>query len=241
MSGHSKWATIKRKKGALDSKRANIFTKLAKNITVAAREGEDQEMNFKLKLAIDKAKSANMPKDNIQRAIDRGAGNTGETQLEEATYECYGPEGVAIIIETITDNTNRTVSDIKALLTKHSGSLGAPGSAAWLFEKKGVLEINLAKNSQISDEIQLIAIEAGALDVEEAGNELWIYTDPKKLNQIANQLKENKITINEQNLNLIAKDEIAITPEAKEKIEKIFEALGESDDVANYYTNAQGE
>ena len=174
MSGHSKWHSIKHKKGAADAKRGALFTKLSKNITLAARDGGgDIEMNSSLRMAIDKAKQSNMPKTNIERAIKKGTGELNDgAVLEEITYEGYGPSGVAIMVHCITDNKNRTISNVRHAFTSHGGSMGEPGSVAWMFEQKGEIEINLANNSDVADEeaLEMMAIEAGAEDVEKVAD-----------------------------------------------------------------------
>src|SRR5512139_1237247 len=165
MSGHSKWATIKRKKGAADVRRGQMFTKLARELEFAAREGGDPNFNFRLRLAIDKAKAENMPKDNIDRAIKRGAGTgEGATQLEEITYEGYGPHGVGVVIQVVTDNRNRTVSDVRRALTRAGGSLGESGSVAWMFDNKGYITVPMKGLN--TDKVFEVALEAGAEDVQ---------------------------------------------------------------------------
>jgi len=240
MSGHSKWSKIKRKKGVADSKRANIFTKLAKNITIAARNGDDPDMNFTLKLAMNQAKAANMPKDNIQRAIDSGSKKNDGSQLEEKSFEGYGPAGIAFIVETVSDNNNRVVAEVKAILTKFGGSLGAPGSVMWMFTKKGTISISKEDMGETeSEDLQMKAIELEALDIIEESEGITIYTEPEKLSQTVETLEKDNIKITESEISMIASDEIEVEDNIKEKIERIFEALDENDDVVNYYTNAK--
>jgi len=177
MSGHSKWATIKRKKGANDAQRGKIFTKLARELQLAAREGADPNFNFRLRLIIDKAKAENMPKDNIERAIKRGAGLGGDgTIIEEMTYEGYGPHGVALLIQTMSDNRNRTVSDLRRSLTRGGGNLGESGSVGWLFENRGYISIPLEDVNQ--DKLFELALEAGAEDVVFGEEHAEVYTQP---------------------------------------------------------------
>lgn len=239
MSGHSKWSKIKRQKGAEDAKRANIFTKLAKNIAVAAKDGPDPDMNFKLKMAIDQARSANMPKDNIQRAVDRGSGKSDEGQLEEAVYEAFGPAGVAIIIEAATDNKNRTVSDVKAILSKNNGSMGGPNSVSWMFDRKGTIRLAKEDNPNINFEnLQLTAIEAGAEDILEEDEGITIYTKPTELTKVKDEIEKQDVKITNAEIEMIPKEQVKLGDKDKEKIEKLFEALEENEDVTNFHSNA---
>lgn len=226
MSGHSKWSKIKRQKGAADQKRGNIFTKLGKNISLAAKNGKDPDMNSGLRAAIDAARAANMPKSNIDKAILRGAGEIPGQILEEATYEGYGPNGVALIIETITDNKNRTISFIKSVLTKHNGSLGGPNSVAYMFDKKGVIRIE-----KTDEELQLKAIDAGAEDVIEEEGGLTIYSNPTDLENIKNQLGETDYA----EIEMIPQNKVDVD---EEKLDKLIEELETSDDISKIYTNA---
>lgn len=237
MSGHSKWSKIKRKKGAEDAKRANIFTKIAKNVTIAAKEGADSEMNFKLKMAIDQAKSVNMPKDNIQRAIDKASSKTNEDQLEQTNYEVFGPSGIALIIETATDNKNRTVSNIKSILNKYGGSIGGPNSVVWMFERKGTIRLAKEDNPNIDlEELQLNAIEAGAEDIIEEDEGIIIYTKPTELYKIKDGISGNDLKISNTEIEMIAKDLINVPN--KNKLDSLINALEDNDDVTNIYTNA---
>lgn len=230
MSGHSKWATTKHKKAIKDSKRSSLFTKLTKIITVAAREGADPNMNFKLRMAIEKAKSLSLPKDNIERAIAKGSG-TGEGQaLEEITYEGYGPEGTAVIIEVVTDNKNRSASEVRHLLTKHGGSLG--GSVAWQFERKGVIYL---KKENINENQELEIIDAGAEDISKE-NGIQVITAMENLQKVQEKL-EGKFEIDNAELEYLPKNKVK--PENPKKVEKLFEALDENDDINNFYSNAE--
>jgi YebC/PmpR family DNA-binding regulatory protein len=235
MSGHSKWAKTHRQKAATDAKRGAIFTKLGNLITIAAREGgDDTETNFKLRLAIEKARGSNMPKDNIERAIKRGAGTGGDgVVLEEATYEAFGPENSAFIIETITDNKNRTVSDVKIALSKNGGNLAGPGSVVWQFERKGLITVNIGEKD--ADELELSIIDAGAQDISTDDKEWEITTAPDELQAVEKAIKDLNLEIKDSALGYKAKDEI--TPEIESKIEKLFTALDDIDDVTNIYTN----
>jgi YebC/PmpR family DNA-binding regulatory protein len=196
MSGHSKWHSIRRSKGALDQKRGQLFTKLARNITIASREGlPDPDLNFKLRLAVDKAKAANMPADNIQRAIDRGQGAGGEAAIEELYYEGYAPGGVALMIEAATDNRNRTASDVRSTITKAGGNPGEPGSVGWMFETKGLIIISLEGNKLDLDEVQLLAIDAGADDVTVSDEAIEVYTEFGQLGAVRDQLRQHGLPI----------------------------------------------
>jgi YebC/PmpR family DNA-binding regulatory protein len=193
MSGHSKWATIKRQKGANDAKRGQLFTKLSKAITIAVRQGggvADPDSNFRLRLAIEAARAANMPKDNIERAIDRASGKQAAI-LEEATYEGFGPGGFSVVVEAYTDNKLRTVSEVKNIFNKNGGNMGAQGSVMYQFEKKGVITIE--KSGKSLDDIFLIAVDSGADDVEDAGEEVFIYTKPEDVTKIKDELSKNSL------------------------------------------------
>ena len=233
MSGHSKWATTKHKKAAKDSKRSSLFTKLTKVITIAAREGADPDMNFKLRMAIDKGKSLSLPKENIERAIAKGSG-TGEGQaLEEITYEGYGPEGIALIIEIVTDNRNRIASEIRHILSKNGGSLGESNSVMWQFERKGVIYL---KNKNLTDEQELEIIDAGAEDIEKDEDNIRIITAMENLQKIQEKLSTNNFEIDNAELEYLPKNKII--PKKIEKIENLFEILDECDDINNFYSNA---
>lgn len=243
MSGHSKWAQIKRQKGVADIKRGNLFTKLANAITVVAKQGgADPEMNFKLRIAIDKAKSANMPSDNIERAIKRGTGGAEGNTLEEVIYEVYGPGGTAIIIEALTDNKNRTISVIRKLIEKSEGKLGSTNSVMWMFEKRGVLRVTKESMEKIKniDEFQLKAIDVGAEEIIPEQKGLIIYTKPEDLHKIKELLKNEGVNFDSSDIEWVAKDRVRIEDEAtKNKLEKIFIELEDNDEVNNYYTNAE--
>ncbi|MFH0818513.1 MAG: YebC/PmpR family DNA-binding transcriptional regulator [Patescibacteria group bacterium] len=230
MSGHSKWATTKRQKAIVDKKRGNIFTKLTHNISLAAKRGKDPEMNSALRAAIDVARGANMPKENIERAVLKGAGELPGQQVEEITYEGYGPNGVAIVIQCVTDNRNRSASFVKSTLTKFNGSLGGPNSVGYMFKQRGVIRIENADNNK-----QLVAIDAGAEDVIEEENGLTIYTTPGDLNIIKKKLG----AVDYASLDMIASTKVKLDQAGHEKIDRLIEALEESDDVNDVYTNAE--
>ncbi len=238
MSGHSKWHKIRHKKGASDAKRGQKFTKLGNAITIAARQGgADPEMNFSLRLAIEKAKAENMPKDNIERAVARGSGDVEGANLEEITYEGYGPAKVAFMLEAVTDNKNRTAAEVKHIFEKHGGSLGGPGTVAWMFEKKGVISIDKKDINESLDEFELKLIDWGADDIEIEDEDLTIYCPATDLQKLKNKLDQEEIKISEASLEMVAKDKIEIATEEENKLEKFIESLEESDDINNYYTN----
>jgi YebC/PmpR family DNA-binding regulatory protein len=233
MSGHSKWSKIKRDKGANDAKRGAVFTKIGNMIALAAKHGTDPTMNPSLALAIEKARQANMPKDNIQRSIDRAA-DKNATVLEEITYEGYGPGGVGIIIETATDNRNRTLPEVKTALTKNGGTMADSGSVLFQFTHKGVIRVKSA-----GEESLLLALDAGADDVLEDDNELIIYTDMKDLHTVNTKLTEAGLEVLDAELQYVAANEIAIDDtETAQKLMKILDALDDVDDVTNVHTNA---
>lgn len=233
MSGHSKWATTKHKKALIDSKRSSLFTKLTKNIQIAARDGGDPSMNFKLRMAIDKAKSYSVPKDNIEKAIARGSGTGEGTALEEMIYEGYGPNGVAIIIEVVTDNKNRAASDIRHILSKHGGALGASNSVLWQFDRVGVIYL---KNTSITDEQELAIIDAGANDIEVSDDGVRVITNMTDLQRVQEAIK-NIVEIDNAELEYIAKNKIKV--ENTESLDKLFDALDENEDAGNYYSNIE--
>ncbi|MDP2685184.1 MAG: YebC/PmpR family DNA-binding transcriptional regulator [bacterium] len=239
MSGHSKWSTIKRAKAVTDQRKGSLFTKLSKNITIATKQGGgDPEMNFKLRLAIDKAKSANMPHDNINRAIKRGTGELKDIILEEVIYECFGPNGIAIIIQATTDNKNRTASVIRSTLTKHQGNLGNSGSVMWMFDQKGVIRI-LKDDIKYKNEFELSIIDKGAENIEEEEEGFTITSSLEHFKKLQEYIEKQSIPFESAEIEMVAKDKINIEDEKiKNKIEKIFEELENNDDVSNYYTNA---
>ena len=240
MSGHSKWAKTHRQKEATDKKRSSLFTKVAKNIIVAARDGKDPEINFKLRLAIDQARSANMTKDNIERAIARGAGELGGDIIEAVLYEAFGPAGVGLLIEGTTDNRNRTSAETKAVLNKLGGNLGSSNSVQWMFEQKGVIRIlkNEYKEKGVEN-VQLELIDFGADDVQAENGGLTIYTSRENLREIEQKIKEAGYKIDYAGMEWIAKDEVDISDDDKIKINKLIEGLEDLDDVNCVYSNAK--
>lgn len=239
MSGHSKWANIKSTKSAADAKRSSLFTKLAKSITVAAREkGGDPDTNFSLRLAIEKAKSANMPKDNIERAIKRGSGEIKGEIIEELTYEGFGPGSTALIIKCLSDNKNRTAQDMKHLLTRYGGSLGGPNSVIWQFEQKGVIRLDKEKlTGKNLDELELKIIDLGARDIVPEEDSLVIYTKNEDLPKVSSGLRNMGLESDYAEIEYVPKEKISLSPELVKKNQELFEALDEAEDVDNYYTN----
>jgi YebC/PmpR family DNA-binding regulatory protein len=233
MSGHSKWSTIKREKGAKDAKRGAVFTKIGNQIAIAARSGTDPTMNSTLALAIEKAKQANMPVANIQRAIDRVADKNAAV-LEETTYEAYGPGGIGIIIETATDNKNRTYPEVRSALTKNGGNMAEPGSVAFQFTRKGVIRV--AANGE---DALLTVLDAGAEDAVEEDGELIVYTDQKDLAKVRTAIIEAGLEVKEAELQYVPNAQIEIDdPEIARKVLKVLDALDDLDDVVNVHTNA---
>jgi YebC/PmpR family DNA-binding regulatory protein len=237
MSGHSKWASIKHKKAATDAKRGQLFTKLARAITVAAREGGgDPDANYTLAAAVEKARSYSMPKDNIQRAIDRGTGEGGAgDQIERVVYEGYGPGGAAILVEALTDNRNRTGSEVRHAFDKHCGSLGEPNSVAWQFEKRGVI---LVDTSRYSEDDLIAAIDAGADDVAEDGDVLKVTSDPSSLAAVRAALEESGIEVQSAELAMEpqAVVEVASESEARQLV-RLMDTLDDHDDVESVHAN----
>jgi len=234
MSGHSKWSTIKRKKGAEDAKRGKIFTRLARDITLAARNGGDPATNPSLRMAIDKAKGANMPKDNIERAVKKGTGELGGGQVDEITYEAYGPHGVPILILCLTDNRNRTLADVRRVLNKLGGNMAEAGAVSWMFEQKGYITIENSDHDP--DELFLLAVEAGAEDVEIGDDIIEVYTASADLHTVTAALEETGIKTDEAQLLQIPKNEIELGPKESVQIMGIVEALEELDDVDQVYS-----
>jgi len=239
MSGHSKWANIKRTKGAADAKRANLFTKLTKSITVTAREkGGDPDANFSLRLAIEKARAANVPKENIERAIKRGTGEIKGEKIEELTYEGFGPGGTALIIKCLSDNKNRTASQIKHILSSHCGSLGAPNSVLWQFEQKGVIRIENEKLAgKDLSELELRLIDLGAQDIVKEEDSLVIYTKTEDLQKVNKQLDDFGLSAAYAEIEYVPKEKISLAEELLKKNQVLFDNLDNDEDVDNYYTN----
>lgn len=236
MSGHSKWSTIKRKKGALDAKRGKIFSRLAKEITVAAKiGGGDASGNPRLRTALLTARAANMPNDNIDRAIKKGTGELPGVEYEEVRYECYGPNGVAFIIDVLTDNKRRTVAEIRHLITKYGGSMAETNAVAWNFEQKGVM--SLSKEGLSDDDVFEKAIEAGAEDVDTEGDMYEITTEFASLHTVVNALEKMGLNPTDAKLTMIPKTTMAVEGKAVNGVVKLMEALEDHDDVQDFFTN----
>ena len=236
MSGHSKWATIKRKKGKADAERGRMFTKLIKEITVAARQGGgDPEGNPRLRTAISTAKAANMPADNIKKAIQKGTGELPGVSYEEITYEGYGPAGVAVYLTCLTDNKNRTVSEIRHLFTRFNGNLGENGCVGWMFDKKGIINIEASKCDE--DTLLEIALEAGAADFSNQGEMYEIITRPNELDKIRASIEAKSIPIASAEIEMIPQTTIKLDAKQAETMLKLYEALEEHDDVQKVYAN----
>ncbi len=238
MSGHSKWATIKRKKEATDSKKAGIFTKVTREIIVAAKAGGgDPDNNFRLRLAVLKAKSVNMPNDNIQRAIKRGIGATESEQYEEIYYEGYGPGGVALLVQVLTDNRNRTAGDMRYIFSRNYGNLGEAGCVAWMFSQKGLVTLEAETANRSEDELFEMAIEAGAEDLKNTGDTYEIYTEPGQLETVRKYFDANNIPVKEAGLTMVPTNTVEVNGEQAGQLLKLVDALEDNDDVQNVYSN----
>jgi len=236
MSGHSKWNTIKRKKAKTDAQRGKVFTKHIKEITIAARSGGgDEAANPALRTAIAAAKAVNMPAANIERAIKRGTGELPGVVYETITYEGYGPGGTALMIEVTTENKNRTVADIRHILSKHNGNLGESGCVAWIFDKKGIIEID---SNKISEEKLLeLVLESGADDMRKQGNMFEIVTQPASFENVKSVLDQNSIELDSAELTLHPKNSVKVTEKEAEQLLKLMDALEDHDDVENIFSN----
>jgi YebC/PmpR family DNA-binding regulatory protein len=236
MSGHSKWATIKHKKAALDAKRGKMFTTIIKEIMIAARNGGDPDANPRLRTAITAAKAVSMPNDNIKRAIMRGTGELEGGMIEEFTYEGYGPAGVAIIVEVATDNKNRTVSEVRHAFSKNGGNMGEQGSVAWMFDRKG--QIILEGENLNEDELMNLVLEAGAEDLRQDGDTWEVITAPESLATVQEALEKAKIPMAQAKLAMIPKNTIQVEGASVRGLLKLLDALEEHDDVQNVFSNA---
>jgi YebC/PmpR family DNA-binding regulatory protein len=238
MSGHSKWSQIKRKKAVTDTKRGLMFTRLIKEIAIAARlGGGDLEGNARLRLAVERARKSSMPNDNIKRAIARGAGGEGAAALEELIYEVYGPGGVAIIIEAATDNHNRTIGEMRHILTKYGANLGTSGSVSWMFTKRGIILVPKAGHNE--DELLALALEAGADDLRSDDPDYFeIQTTPEQFEAVLKTLASSNIPVEEDKLGHVASNLVKVDEANVEKLTKLLEALEDNDDVQNVYSNA---
>jgi YebC/PmpR family DNA-binding regulatory protein len=233
MSGHSKWSTIKRQKGAKDAAKGALFTRLGNAVAIAARSGSDPDMNFALRLAVDKARAANMPLANIQRSIDRGSGKLDGEQIQEVMYEGYGPGGAAILVECATDNLNRTYPEVRLAFSKHGGRLAEKGAVAFQFDHKGMIRVQGS-----GDDLILQALDAGAEDVQEEGNESVVYTSHADLAKVRDALRERGLTILEAELTYVPNNAVEITDAATAgMLMRLMDALDNLDDVTNTHVN----
>ncbi len=237
MSGHSHWAGIKHQKGIADAKRSAAFSKLGREITIAARQGKDPVFNSSLRIAIEKAKTFNMPTENIERAIKRGAGELGGEELEEMFFEAFGPAGIAIIVKIITDNKNRSLGELKQILNQHGGKLANEGSVKWLFERKGAITIDSSTTGKSKEELELTAIESGAEDIYWQENTLIVYTKAEELEKVRKTLEDKGIKAESFSLDWVAKEEVTVSEEEKVSCQKLFETLDENDSVQEIYSN----
>jgi YebC/PmpR family DNA-binding regulatory protein len=236
MSGHSHWATIKHKKGAIDAKRGKLFSKLSRAIIIAARHGGgDPETNLKLRYAIDKARQVSMPKDNIERAIKRGTGEVEGQVFEEVTYEGYGPGGVAILVEVLTDNRNRTASEVRKIFERTGGKMGSAGCVGYLFERKGTFGVEAAATDE--DTLMSVALDAGADDLKRSGSTFDVTCDPAKFNQVQDVLKKQGITPLIAEISQVPKAPVDVDAETGKKVMRLMESLDDQDDVQNVYCN----
>ena len=237
MAGHSKWANIKHRKAAMDAKRGKLFTKLSREITIAAREGGgNPENNPRLRIAIQNARAANMPNDSIQRAIKRGTGELGGDTIEEVIYEGYAPGGVALMIAVMTDNRNRTVSELRHLLSRHGGSMAEAGSVAWNFQRRGVLYVE--KNGMTEEQMLEYVLEADAEDMVEEADFFIVYTEPGKLSQVQQFFEQQQLGIKEAKVEFVPSTTLKVEdPAVARKVLKLLEALEDHDDVQNVYAN----
>lgn len=236
MSGHSKWAQIKRQKGVADAKRGQLFTKLGREIAVAARQGADVETNARLRLAVQRARDANMPMDTIDRAIKRAAGAGDAANYQEVTYEGYGPNGVAVLVDALTDNRNRAAAEIRSVFSRNGGNLGESGSVRWLFEPKGIVTVQL--DGQRADDVALAAIDAGAEDVQEADSEVEIYTDPAQLEAVRQTLEASGFAVVSSEQTMQPSTTVALEGHAAEQALRLIDRLEELDDVQAVYSNS---
>lgn len=236
MSGHSKWAQIKRQKGVADAKKGAAFTKLANNITIAAREGggKDPAMNFRLRLAIEKAREANMPKDNVERAIKRGAGEATDRPIETVVYEGYGPGGAAIVIETLTDNRNRTIGELRSVFGAHGGNLATTNSVLWMFERRGFLEVAADADHAA---VELAAIDAGATDFSDDSDSIAIYTSPDALQRVRDAITATSANILNAEITLVPTTMVSPSTTDKTKVQELLLALEDLSDVTNVSSN----
>ena len=237
MSGHSKWANIKHRKAAQDAKRGNLFQKLVRAIIIAAKDGGgDPAMNMRLKTAIERAKAVSVPNDNITRAIKRGTGELGDISYDELTYEVIGPAGVAVLVNVMTDNRNRTTPEIRALLARNGGQMGSEGSVAWMFDRKGVIEVK--GDNLDEDALMTVGLDAGMSDMEESDEGFTLYCEPSDLDALQKALEAAKYTVDSAEVSMIAKTPVEVNDvDGARKVMRLVDALEEHDDVQNVYSN----
>ena len=236
MSGHSRWSTIKHKKKIMDARKGKIFTKLIREITVAARlGGGNPDTNPRLRAAIAAAKAENMPKENIERSIKRGIGEIEGVSYEEASYEGYGPGGVAVLVDCLTDNKNRRVAELKHIFERYGGSLGEPGCVSWVFEKKGIISIDVDKIDE--DTLLEIALEAGAEDVRKSGSQFEVITDPSDFEKVKKAIEDAKISYNVAEITMLPKTTVKLEGKKAEQMLSLMQALEDLDDVSHVYAN----
>jgi YebC/PmpR family DNA-binding regulatory protein len=240
MSGHSHWHSIKGAKAITDAKKGKTFSKLARLISIAVKDkGSDPNINAKLRLAIEKAKEVNMPKENVERAIKKGSGEGEEGKLEEVSFEAFGPGNTALIIEGITDNKKRALGEVKQILSKNNGKLVGEGAVKWMFDKKGIISISKEQGAMTKEYLELTAIEAGADDIYWREDRMDIYAKPENLENVKKNLEIKGIKIESSSLGMVAKEEIAVGEKEKSDCQKLFEALDESDEVQEIYSNVK--
>ena len=239
MSGHSKWSTIKRKKGKADAAKGAVFTKLAREIILAAKSGGgNPEGNFRLRIAVSNAKAANMPNDNIKRAIDKGTGGADGANYEELTYEGYGPGGTAVIVRAMTDNRNRTAGEIRHIFSKNGGNMGESGCVSWMFKEKGVLTVERESCKLGADDLMLMALELGAEDIEEDEDVLEIITAPEAFQAVKEGLEKEGVVFSDGEITMLSDNDVVVTDLDQAKyVLRMMDALDEHDDVQNTYTN----
>lgn len=237
MSGHSKWASIKRQKGVADAKRGQLFTKLGRELTVAARDGGDPELNARLRMAVQRAREANMPRDTMERAIERGAGAGEGANYQEITYEGYGPGGAAVLVLVMTDNRNRAAAEVRSTFTRNGGNLGETGCVGWLFDSKGVITVEL--DGHDADDLALRAIDAGADDVQVSDGVLEIYTDLSRMDQVRSTLESDDLSVARAEMQMIPKTTVELDERTAEQVYRLVERLEEFDDVQEVYTNTE--
>ncbi len=239
MAGHSKWANVKHRKARADAQKGKIFTKLAREITVAAREGgEDLQANFRLRLAVQKAREANMPADNILRAVQRGTGSADSSNLEQIIYEGYGPGGVAVLLQILTDNRNRTAPEIRNIFSRNEGSMGESGCVSWMFSRKGYVVVDKKDTAKTEDELLLLALEAGAEDFQEEESSYVITSEPEEFERLKDDLSRQELQLSTAEVTMVPQNVVRIeSADEAAKVLRLLEALEDHDDVQNVYSN----